>query len=83
MLGIGRLIGFDCKPAQRRPTGEQPLDRARVRPGQVLGESGQLAGHRLLVYHLVTARRVASTGPAASEDYKRAFFDDLSRGPNC
>jgi len=37
----------------------------------------------LVMYHLATAsgaRRPA--GPATSEDYKRAVFDDLSRGPN-
>jgi uncharacterized membrane protein YeaQ/YmgE (transglycosylase-associated protein family) len=35
----------------------------------------------LVLYHLATARRAAG-GPATSDDYKRAVFDDLSRGPN-
>jgi len=36
----------------------------------------------LVIYHLLTASRAASTGTASSDDYKRAVFDDLSRGPN-
>src|SRR5581483_10129443 len=36
----------------------------------------------LVIYHLLTARRPAAAGPATSDDYKRAVFDDLSRGPN-
>jgi len=38
----------------------------------------------LFVYHLATARNAATaaTGPASNDDYKRAVFDDLSRGPN-
>jgi uncharacterized membrane protein YeaQ/YmgE (transglycosylase-associated protein family) len=36
----------------------------------------------LVLYHVVTARRAAVGGPATSEDYKKAVFDDLSRGPN-
>jgi uncharacterized membrane protein YeaQ/YmgE (transglycosylase-associated protein family) len=36
----------------------------------------------LVVYHLATARRAAVGGPATTDDYKRAVFDDLSRGPN-
>jgi len=37
----------------------------------------------LFIYHLATARRAAVGGPSTStsEDYKRAVFDDLSRGP--
>jgi uncharacterized membrane protein YeaQ/YmgE (transglycosylase-associated protein family) len=37
----------------------------------------------LMIYHMATARTAAATsGPATSEDYKQAVFDDLSRGPN-
>jgi len=37
----------------------------------------------LVLYYLATARRSAAVGgPASNEDYKRAVFDDLSRGPN-
>jgi len=39
----------------------------------------------LALYHLATARRGAVAAPggtATSDDYKRAVFDDLSRGPN-
>ena len=43
----------------------------------------------LVLYHFATARRAAAGGPAdragrpaTSEDYKKAVFDDLSRGPN-
>src|SRR4051812_1613787 len=36
----------------------------------------------LVIYHFLTARRAAVSGPATSDDYKRAVFNDLSRGPN-
>jgi len=36
----------------------------------------------LLGYHMLTARRAALEGPATNADYKKAVFDDLSRGPN-
>ena len=38
----------------------------------------------LIIYHVVTARTAAasSSGSATNDDYKRAVFDDLSRGPN-
>ena len=37
----------------------------------------------LLIYHFATAGRAAgTTTPATSDDYKRAVYDDLSRGPN-
>jgi uncharacterized membrane protein YeaQ/YmgE (transglycosylase-associated protein family) len=38
----------------------------------------------LVVYHMATARTAAATsyGPATTDDYKRAVYDDLSRGPN-
>jgi uncharacterized membrane protein YeaQ/YmgE (transglycosylase-associated protein family) len=38
----------------------------------------------LVLYHLATARRAvaAQGGRATSDDYKKAVFDDLSRGPN-
>jgi uncharacterized membrane protein YeaQ/YmgE (transglycosylase-associated protein family) len=36
----------------------------------------------LIIYHLATARNAAVAGPASNDDYKRAVFDDLSRGPN-
>jgi hypothetical protein len=29
-----------------------------------------------------TARSTTTTGPATSDDYKRAVFNDLARGPN-
>jgi len=35
----------------------------------------------LVIYHFVTARTKASAGPGTSDEYKRAVFDDLSRGP--
>jgi len=35
----------------------------------------------LVLYHLATARNATTTG-TTSDDYKRAVFDDLSRGPN-
>jgi len=37
----------------------------------------------LVIYNMVTARRaVVSDTPATSDDYKKAVFDDLSRGPD-
>src|SRR5690348_10354867 len=37
----------------------------------------------LVAYHFATARRASSLGgPATSDDYKRAVYDDLSAGPN-
>jgi len=37
----------------------------------------------LVLYHLATGRRAAVDNTAAtSDDYKKAVFDDLSRGPN-
>ena len=36
----------------------------------------------LVAYHVFTARAPAVSGPATSDDYKKAVFDDLSRGPN-
>src|SRR5512135_236391 len=36
----------------------------------------------LVGYHMFTARKARMAGPAAGDDYKRAVFDDLSRGPN-
>lgn len=62
--------------------------------GRLLGmntESGLMAwlsavgGAILLLagYHALTARNaVASQGPATGDDYKKAVFDDLGRGPN-
>ena len=35
----------------------------------------------LVAYHMFTAR-TAVAGPASNDDYKKAVFDDLSRGPN-
>lgn len=38
----------------------------------------------LVVYHLATRKdqvTTTRTGPATSDDYKRAVFNDLSRGP--
>ncbi|MBV8229562.1 MAG: GlsB/YeaQ/YmgE family stress response membrane protein [Planctomycetaceae bacterium] len=36
----------------------------------------------LAAYNALTARRAAVSGPTTSDDYKKAVFDDLSRGPN-
>jgi uncharacterized membrane protein YeaQ/YmgE (transglycosylase-associated protein family) len=38
----------------------------------------------LVLYHLATGRRAAAApgGPPPGDDYKKAVFDDLSRGPN-
>ena len=36
----------------------------------------------LLAYHFLTARTAAASGTATSDDYKRAVFNDLARGPN-
>lgn len=36
----------------------------------------------LVLFHLATGRRAAVGGPATSDDYKKAVFNDLSRGPN-
>jgi uncharacterized membrane protein YeaQ/YmgE (transglycosylase-associated protein family) len=37
----------------------------------------------LVIYHMLAARNPAlGGGPATNEDYKKAVFDDLSRGPN-
>jgi uncharacterized membrane protein YeaQ/YmgE (transglycosylase-associated protein family) len=36
----------------------------------------------LVLYYMATAKRALASGPAKNEDYKRAVFDDLSRGPN-
>ncbi len=39
----------------------------------------------LVGYHMATASaasRANATGPVANDDYKKAVFDDLSRGPN-
>jgi uncharacterized membrane protein YeaQ/YmgE (transglycosylase-associated protein family) len=36
----------------------------------------------LMVYHFLTARSAARTGPATNNDYKSAVFNDLARGPN-
>jgi len=45
-----------------------------------------IAGSVILLvgYHMLTAGRAAMGGPttATNDDYKRAVFDDLSRGPN-
>jgi uncharacterized membrane protein YeaQ/YmgE (transglycosylase-associated protein family) len=35
----------------------------------------------LVIYHFLTARAAAAR-PATNEEYKKAVFDDLSRGPN-
>jgi len=35
----------------------------------------------LVVYHVISAR-TAVAGSATNDDYKKAVFDDLSRGPN-
>jgi len=39
----------------------------------------------LALYHAFTARNAAASsvgGPSTNDDYKKAVFDDLSRGPN-
>jgi uncharacterized membrane protein YeaQ/YmgE (transglycosylase-associated protein family) len=35
----------------------------------------------LVLYHLATAHTARMNGPTTNDDYKRAVFDDLSRGP--
>jgi len=35
-----------------------------------------------MLYHYLTARSAATTDPATGDDYKRAVFNDLARGPN-
>jgi uncharacterized membrane protein YeaQ/YmgE (transglycosylase-associated protein family) len=36
----------------------------------------------LIAYHYFTAPTAVASGPATSDDYKRAVFNDLARGPN-
>jgi len=36
----------------------------------------------LVIYHYTTARSATRSGPSTSDDYKRAVFNDLARGPN-
>lgn len=36
----------------------------------------------LVLYHFMTARSAITSGPATGDDYKRAVFNDLSRGPS-
>jgi len=36
----------------------------------------------LVAYHFLSARTATTSGNATNDDYKRAVFDDLSRGPN-
>jgi uncharacterized membrane protein YeaQ/YmgE (transglycosylase-associated protein family) len=36
----------------------------------------------LVIYHFLTSRTAAVSGPAASDDYRSAVFKDLSRGPD-
>lgn len=36
----------------------------------------------LAIYHMLTARRAVSGASATSQDYKKAVFKDLARGPN-
>ncbi len=36
----------------------------------------------LMLYHFVTTRPATTTHPATGDDYKRAVFNDLERGPN-
>jgi len=36
----------------------------------------------LALYHAFTARNAAVQGTASGNDYQRAVFDDLKRGPN-
>jgi len=36
----------------------------------------------LIVHHFLTARTVSPDGTSSSADYKKAVFNDLSRGPN-
>jgi uncharacterized membrane protein YeaQ/YmgE (transglycosylase-associated protein family) len=50
----------------------------------LIGWVAAIAGAILLlvIYHLLSARTSVISGPATSDDYKRAVFNDLSRGPN-
>jgi len=36
----------------------------------------------LFLHHLATRRTAGPAGVASNDDYKKAVFDDLSRGPN-
>jgi uncharacterized membrane protein YeaQ/YmgE (transglycosylase-associated protein family) len=36
----------------------------------------------LVLYYVATARTATPAGTATNDDYKKAVFDDLSRGPN-
>lgn len=62
---VGGLLGFDA---------------SRGLAGWVAAIAGAIV--LLLGYHMLTAGRAATTGgTATNDDYKKAVFDDLSRGP--
>jgi uncharacterized membrane protein YeaQ/YmgE (transglycosylase-associated protein family) len=63
---IGRSMGFDTT-------------------GSLMTWASAIGGSILLLvlYYMATANRARTdSGPASNEDYKKAVFDDLSRGPN-
>jgi uncharacterized membrane protein YeaQ/YmgE (transglycosylase-associated protein family) len=64
---LGRQLGFDTS-------------------GGLAAWAAAVGGSILLLFlhHLATSRTAApvGSGPASNDDYKRAVFDDLSRGPN-
>jgi len=63
---IGRALGFD--------TSSGLMSWITAIGGSIL---------LLVLYYMATAKRGATdSGPATNEDYKKAVFDDLSRGPN-
>jgi uncharacterized membrane protein YeaQ/YmgE (transglycosylase-associated protein family) len=35
----------------------------------------------LVLYHMITARRILTNGAASNSDYKSAVFRDMARGP--
>src|SRR4051794_24224467 len=75
LLGIGgaELGGFLARQAGYDPS------RGLVSWVAAVGGAVLL----LVIYHMATARNaLTSPGPATNDDYKRAVFDDLSRGPN-
>ena len=65
---IGRALGFD--------TSSHLMTWVTAIGGAIL---------LLVLYYMATAKRAlaqSGSGPATNEDYKKAVFDDLSRGPN-
>jgi len=64
---LGRQLGFDTRNGM--------ASWAAAVGGSIL---------LLFLYHITTSRMATTAGspPATNDDYKKAVFDDLSRGPN-